>query len=90
MLELKKGDEILAIVGGVKNIAEANKVLAEKLDGNNQKKLALIKNEEALIKIANAIAMCRPDCVFVNTGNDEDVQWVREYALERRRRKKTC
>jgi phosphoenolpyruvate carboxykinase (GTP) len=88
MLELKKGDEILAIVGGVKNIAEANKVLAEKLDGNNQKKLALIKNEEALIKIANAIAMCRPDCVFVNTGNDEDVQWVREYALERREERK--
>lgn len=82
MLELKKGDEILAMVGGVKNIADAEKVFAKNLDTINQKKLAFIKNEEALIKIANSIAMCRPDSVFVNTGSDEDVQWVREYSLK--------
>ncbi|MDK9709219.1 MAG: phosphoenolpyruvate carboxykinase (GTP) [Desulforhopalus sp.] len=88
MLELKKGDEILAVVGGVRNILEASKAIAEKLDTENQKKLELIKCEEALIKIANAIAMCRPDSVFVNTGSNADVQWVREYSLKKGEEKK--
>lgn len=88
MLELKRGDEILAVVGGVKNIEEAIKVIADKLDVDNHKKLALIKCEEALIKIANAITMCRPDSVFVNTGSEADVQWVREYSLRKGEEKK--
>ncbi|TKB23569.1 phosphoenolpyruvate carboxykinase (GTP) [Desulfopila sp. IMCC35006] len=88
MLELKKGDEILAVVGGIANIAGAQKVFSEYLDSDNSKKLALIKNEEALIKVANAIAMCRPDSVFVNTGSADDVQWIREYSLRQGEEKK--
>ena len=37
--------------------------------------------QEALIKIANAIAMTAPDAVFVNSGSDADVQTVREMSL---------
>ena len=81
MLELKQGEDILAVVGGVTNIAEARNVFSEKLDEINLKKLSLIQNEEALIKVANAIAMGRPDSVFVNTGSPDDVQWIREYSL---------
>lgn len=88
MLELKKGDEILAIVGGITTIAEARKVFADNLDEVNSKKLAQIQNEEALIKIANAITMCRPDSVFVNTGSAADVQWIREYSLNKGEEKK--
>jgi phosphoenolpyruvate carboxykinase (GTP) len=83
MLELKKGDEILAVVGGITNIAEAQKIFADNIDEINNNKLAKIKNEEALIKIANAISMCRPDNVFVNTGSPADVQWIREYSLSK-------
>jgi phosphoenolpyruvate carboxykinase (GTP) len=83
MLELKKGDEILAVVGGVTTIAEARNVFAENLDEINNKKLARINNEDALIKIANTIKMCRPDNVFINTGTADDVQWVRKYSLEK-------
>ncbi len=83
MLELKKGVEILAEVGGVKTLAEAQAVLKRDLDDANREKLARITNEEALIKIANAIAMCEPDRVFVNTGSPADAQWVREHALEK-------
>ncbi len=82
MLELKKGDEILAVVGGITTIAEARKVFTDNLDEVNNKKLTRIKNEEALIKIANAINMCRPDSVFVNTGSPDDVQWIRQYSLK--------
>jgi phosphoenolpyruvate carboxykinase (GTP) len=83
MLELKKGDEILAVIGGVTTIAEARNVFAENLDEINNKKLTRINNEDALIKIANTIKMCRPDNVFINTGTAEDVQWVREYSLKK-------
>ena len=88
MLELKKGDEILAVVGGVTTMAGAQKVFADNLDAANSKKLALIKNEEALIKIANAIKMCDPGSVFVNTGSADDVQWIREYSLRQGEEKK--
>ncbi len=81
MLEMKKGDDILAVVGGIATITEARNVFAENLDENNNTKLAQIKNEEALIKVANAIKMCRPDSVFVNTGSPADIQWIREYSL---------
>ncbi len=88
MLELKKGDEILAVVGGITNFADAQKVFADTIDAENGKKLAQIKNQEALIKIANAIKMCRPDSVFVNTGSAADVQWIREYSLGQGEEKK--
>ena len=81
MLELRKGADILAVVGGIATIDAAKAVFTEKLDAANQSKLALISNEEALIKIANAIAMCAPESVFINTGSTEDVQWIREYSL---------
>ncbi len=88
MLELKKGDEILAVVGGINSIDKARDVIAQKLDGANQKKLSPIKNEDALIKIANAITMCTPDSVFINSGSKEDVQWIREYSLGKGEEKK--
>lgn len=83
MLELRKGADILAVVGGIATIDDARTVFAEKLDTVNQKKLARISNEEALIKVANAIAMCLPSSVFINTGSPEDVQWIREYSLQK-------
>jgi phosphoenolpyruvate carboxykinase (GTP) len=88
MLELKKGQDILAVVGGVANITEAREIFKTKLDAENREKLGLIKNEEALIKVANAIAMCEPDNVFVNTGSDEDRAWIKNYSLEKLEEKK--
>ena len=88
MLELKKGEDILAVVGGVTDLAQARKVFAAKLDDINLKKLSLIQNEEALIKVANTIVMGKPDNVFVDTGSKEDVQWIREYSLKKGEEKK--
>ncbi len=88
MLELKKGEDILAVVGGVTDLGQARKVFADNLDEINLGKLSRIQNEEALIKIANAMAMCKPANVFVNTGSKEDVQWIREYSLSKGEEKK--
>ncbi|CAG35822.1 probable phosphoenolpyruvate carboxykinase [Desulfotalea psychrophila LSv54] len=81
MLELRKGDDILSTVGGITSITEAQAILKDKLDAENFSKISKITNTEALIKIANAINMCAPDHVFINTGTPEDQQWIRDYSL---------
>ncbi|MBM9605465.1 phosphoenolpyruvate carboxykinase (GTP) [Desulfopila inferna] len=88
MLELKQGDDILAAVGGISTISEGRKLINETLDAANREKIALIKNEEALLKLANAISMCKPEHVFIDTGSAEDIQWIRDYALETGEEKK--
>lgn len=83
MLELKKGVDILSEVGGIKTLDEAKALFAEQLDEENLAKLHKITNEEALLKIANAIAMVKPDTVFVNSGSAADVQKIREMSIEK-------
>ncbi len=88
MLELKKGGDILETVGGIATAADAQKLFEATLDSDNLGKLSPIKNSEALIKIANAISMCKPDAVFVNSGSEVDVQWIRDYSLSKGEEKK--
>ena len=83
MLELKKGVDILAGVGGIRSLSEAMALFKVKCDQENVAKLEKVTNEESLLKIANAISMTDPDAVFVNTGSDADVQRVREMSLEK-------
>ena len=83
MLELKKGVDILTTVGGISTLSQAKSLLQQKLDAANLTKISLIKNEAALIKIANSISMCAPSAVFINTGSPEDGKWIRNHALEK-------
>jgi phosphoenolpyruvate carboxykinase (GTP) len=83
MLKLKAGVDILSNVGGVKTIDEARKIFEEKLDPTNLAKLEKIKTEEALLKIANAIALCQPDSVFISTGSKADMEETRRRSLEK-------
>jgi phosphoenolpyruvate carboxykinase (GTP) len=81
MLELKKGADILAEIGDIQTLEQAQALFAAKCDSDSLSKLSAIANQEALIKIANAIAMTDPDTVFVNSGTPEDIQAVREMSL---------
>jgi phosphoenolpyruvate carboxykinase (GTP) len=83
VLELRKGVDILAEVGGIKTITEAKALLERNLDEDTLAKLEKIKTEAALIKIANAIAMVQPDKVWVNTGSDADREWMRKASIEK-------
>ncbi len=83
MLELKKGVDILAHEGGVKSIDEAKKLFQDKLTQEHLARLEKIKNEEALLKIANAIALCQPDDVYVTTGSQEDMAKVRQMSIDK-------
>jgi phosphoenolpyruvate carboxykinase (GTP) len=82
-LEMKKGIDILSNLGGVSAIDEARRLFEEKCDADNVAKVNTIKNEEALLKIANAIVMLQPDNVWFNSGSDVDLQTARDKALER-------
>ena len=52
MLELKKGVDILTEVGGVRSISDARALFDSALDTATRAKLASIRNEEALLRIA--------------------------------------
>ena len=83
MLELKKGVDILSAVGDVQTIDQARKLFQDTLDAEHLARLGRIKNEQALLKIANAIAMCQPDKVFITTGSPEDMQAIRKMSIDK-------
>ncbi|MHC4775593.1 MAG: phosphoenolpyruvate carboxykinase domain-containing protein, partial [Planctomycetota bacterium] len=83
MLELKKGVDILSHVGGVKSIGDARKIFQDKLNPEHLARLEKIKNEEALLKIANAIALCQPKDVFITTGSPQDMAKVRQMSIDK-------
>lgn len=83
MFELKKGVDILTDLGGLKDESEIEKIFRDKMAEADFNKIQQIKNFEARLKIANAIALGQPDSVFVNTGSEEDKQYIRDMCLKR-------
>jgi len=83
MLELKKGVDILAALGGVETIEEARAIFRRKMDEESLAKISRIKSEEPLLRIANAIALCEPDSAWVDTGSPADLDQIRKWSLEK-------
>ena len=83
MMKKREGIDIVSEIGGITTIDAAVKLFEEKMDTKNLQRINEITNTEVLIKVANAIAMCRPDSVFVNTGSDADRQFIRDLSLEK-------
>lgn len=75
--------DIISNLGGVESLAAAGSIFAAKMDAANLGKLEPIKNEQVLLKIANACALCQPDSIFIVNGSEEDLQFVRDLALEK-------
>ena len=68
MLEMEKGIDIVSEIGGISTYEEAEQLFEKELDETNLSKLKKIKYTKALLKVANAIAMCKPESIFINTG----------------------
>jgi phosphoenolpyruvate carboxykinase (GTP) len=83
MLELNRGIDILDNIGGISHGEQAKEVFKKNLDTRNAEKIEKITNKKALIRIANAISMCGPDSVFINTGSKADEQTVRDLSLKK-------
>jgi len=75
--------DIVTELGGIRTAEAADKVFAERLEAEHLARLNKVKNDAVRLKIANAILLCDPDKVFVNTGSDEDRQFIRELSLEK-------
>ncbi len=82
MFKLRNGVDILASAGGIDSIEEARELFKKSLNPTHLARLEKIRNEEALLKIANAIALCKPNDVFITTGSPEDMQAVRKMSIE--------
>ena len=83
MLEKKKGIDIVAEIGGITTYEAAIKLFKDKLDEENLSRIQKIKHSEVVLKIANAVAMCGPEAIFINTGSEADRQYIREMALKK-------
>ncbi|MFC1812041.1 phosphoenolpyruvate carboxykinase (GTP) [Thermodesulfobacteriota bacterium] len=83
MLQKKKGVDIAAEIGGVKTYEAAMQLFAARLDDTHLARIRTISHPEIVVKIANAIAMCDPDAVFINTGSEADKQYIRESSLKK-------
>ncbi|PIE56226.1 MAG: phosphoenolpyruvate carboxykinase (GTP) [Desulfobulbus propionicus] len=83
MLAFKEGVDILSAVGGIQTLEAAKELFARRLDAENLGKLEKITNEEALLKVANAIAMCDPEAVLIHSGSEADRETVRKMSLEK-------
>ena len=75
--------DIATELGGIKTVEAARQLFGKKMDAENLAKLSKIKNPDILKKIANGIAICDPDSVFIDTGSEADRQYIRELSLEK-------
>ena len=78
---IKECVDILTELGGVTTAEAAQGVIEKKADKENLDKLSRIKHPEILKKIANAIVLCEPDSLFINTASEKDRQFVRLHKL---------
>jgi phosphoenolpyruvate carboxykinase (GTP) len=83
MLEKKIGVDIVAEIGGIREFESAGNLFKNKMDSEHFQRINQIRNQEAILKIANAIAMCDPDSVFINTGSEADRHFIRELSLKK-------
>jgi len=77
-----KGVDIATEIGGIRTYEAAVELFETKLDKVNFSRIMLIKHPEILMTIANAIAMCEPDFVFINTGLKEDNRFIRDLCIK--------
>ena len=75
--------DIVSELGGIKDLDAAQQVIKAKLDASNLDKLQAILNADVLKKIANAISLCEPDAVFIDTGSEEDREFIRALSLKK-------
>jgi len=81
MFMQNKGIDIVVEIGGVATADEASRVFENTLSSEQLARMERIQHPEVRMKIANAIRMCKPDDVFINTGSEADRQFIRKLSL---------
>lgn len=82
-MKFEQGIHIVEEIGQVATAEAAKQMLQEELDSEHYQRIARLNNLHVLKIVANAMVMCRPDKVYINTGSEEDKQFLRDMALEK-------
>jgi len=82
MLKKNVGPDIAETLGKVDSTNQMDGIFRQYMDDIQYDRLKTIKNETVLKRIANAITVGRPRSVFINTGSQEDRQFIRDLALK--------
>ena len=83
MITGNQSTDIAHELGRIETVANARQLFEARLDTDNLAKLGQINTHAVLVKIANAIAICDPSAIFVNTGSPEDCAWIKQHALDK-------
>ncbi len=87
MLEIGKGEDIVSTIGEINSVEEAYALFKNLMDGFQLARIEKIKTTAALLKIANAAVMCQPKSIFINTGSEEDRDYIQKMALQKEEEK---
>ncbi len=87
MLTYEIGDDIGETIGGIKPMeSEVLKncfgIFNACMDDTHYSRINEIQDTQVLIKIANAVNICKPDSVYINTGSKEDRQFIKDLAVK--------
>jgi phosphoenolpyruvate carboxykinase (GTP) len=74
--------DILNVLGKVTSAQDARKIFTQRMDSVQLDRIQKIQNPDILKRLANAIVICNPDTIFINTGSREDQQFIRNLALK--------
>ena len=75
--------DIAGKIGGITSKEDAMAFFETQLDPVHLSRIRHIRNPDVLIKIANAVGLCEPDYIFINTGTEADRQFIRDLALKK-------
>ncbi|MBF0389548.1 MAG: phosphoenolpyruvate carboxykinase (GTP) [Desulfamplus sp.] len=83
MLEKKAGLDIAQGLGNIKTLKEIDAIFKSSMDKEQYSRMECITHIDVRCKIANAIAICSPESVFINRGFKEDKEFIRALALKK-------
>ncbi|MCP3876017.1 MAG: phosphoenolpyruvate carboxykinase (GTP), partial [Desulfobacteraceae bacterium] len=76
--------DIINELGKVTSEQSALDIFKQTMDDEQRAKLLKVKHPEVLKRIANAIVLCNPKSIFVNTGSSEDKAFIKNLSLEKK------
>ncbi|MFO7987941.1 MAG: phosphoenolpyruvate carboxykinase (GTP) [Desulfotignum sp.] len=74
--------DILNELGKIESAEQALAVFKERMDASQFGRISSITHPEVLKRIANAVVICNPDHIFINTGSESDRGFIRNLAIE--------
>ena len=83
MQRTDKEMDLINELGQVDTLQKAKTIFEQYMEEKHLTRILKIKNPEILIRIANAIALCNPRSIFVNTGSPEDLKYINDLSIEK-------